>query len=89
LLKGWKFQKHLYERYGGGRILWQQGGLEAFDAFHKWLQALEKEGKFRISDPKLRGLFYEYWTTMDHGSFMTDDRERIRTEFLEPEWRPK
>ena len=31
LLKNWKFQKHLYDKYGGGRILWQQAGAEAFD----------------------------------------------------------
>jgi hypothetical protein len=37
----------------------------------------------------LRSTFYEYWTTMKHGEFLTDDEERIRREFLEPEWMPK
>jgi len=85
----WKFQKHLYERYGGGRILWQQAGLEAFDAYHAWLKAHEKQGDFVITDPKLRSTFFEYWTTMDHGSFLTADPKRIRSEFLEPPWMPK
>jgi hypothetical protein len=89
LLNNWKFQKHLYDRFGGGRILWQQGGLEAFDAYRKWLEMQEKQGDFKITDAMLRSTFYEYWTTMKHGEFLTDDEERIRREFLEPEWMPK
>jgi hypothetical protein len=86
ILNNWKFQKYLYDKYGGGRILWQQAGQEAFDANRKWLETLEKRGDFEITDPKLRETFYEYWTSMKHGAFLTDDKERIRTEFLEPEW---
>jgi hypothetical protein len=86
VLDNWKFQRHLYDRYGGGRILWQQFGLEAFDAMRRWLEAQEISGEFKITDPTLRSVFYEYWTTWDHGPFLTDDEERIRSEFLEPEW---
>ena len=86
VLWNWKLQRHLYDEYGGGRILWQQAGLEAFDANHKWLESLEKAGKFKITDPKLRTAFYEYWTTQKHGAFLTDDKTRIRREFLEPQW---
>ena len=89
MLRNWKFQKHLYERYGGGRILWQQAGLEAFDACRIWLESCEKQGDFTITDPKLRSAFYEYWTTTKHGAFLIDDKEGIRTEFLEPPWLPK
>lgn len=86
MLGNWKFQKHLHEHFGGGRILWQQGGIEAFDAHLKWLESLEKAGEFRISDRALREKYYEYWKTTNHGAFLTGDRERIRREFLEPEW---
>lgn len=89
MLSNWKFQKHLYDRYGGGRVLWQQAGQEAFDAHRTWLETHEKRGDFKITDPKLRSTFYEYWTTMNHGSFLTDNKERIRSEFLEPEWTAK
>jgi hypothetical protein len=89
VLSNWKFQRHLYDRYGGGRILWQQAGIEAFDATRQWLEAHEKKGDFKISDPALRSSFYEYWTTMKHpGGGPIDDKERIRAEFLEPEWAP-
>ena len=87
MLKNWKQQRHLYDEYGGGRILWQQVGLEAFDATRKWLESLEDAGKFKITDPTLRTVFYEYWTTRKHGAFLADDEMRIRKEFLEPEWR--
>jgi hypothetical protein len=89
VLGHWKFQKYLYDNFGGGRILWQQAGQEAFDAHRKWLEHLEKQGKFKITDAELRATFYEYWTTRNHGAFLTDDKERIRKEFLEPEWAPK
>lgn len=89
LLQNWKLQKHLYDRYGGGRILWQQAGQEAFDATRKWLESREKLGEFKITDPDLRATFYEYWTTMNHGAFLFSDKDRIRKEFLEPEWLPK
>jgi hypothetical protein len=85
MLNHWKFQKHLYETYGGGRILWQQAGQEAFDATRRWLESLEQQGEFKISDPRLRRKFYEYWTR-DHGPFLTSDKDRIRREFLEPPW---
>lgn len=67
-------------------MLWQQRGIEAFDAMHNWLKQNEKEGNFKITDPKLREVFYSYWTTMDHGSFFIEDKTRIDQEFLHPEW---
>ena len=85
MLSNWKFQRHLYQTYGGGSILWQQAGIEAFDATRTWLETLERNGKFKITDPELRSTLYHYWTTQRHGSFLTDDKQRIR-EFLEPEW---
>ena len=87
MLNNWKFQRHLYEKYGGGRILWQQAGVEAFDAMHKWLKQQEEAGRFTITDPELRTAFYKYWNR-SHGAFMTDDKERIQ-QWLHPEWLPE
>jgi hypothetical protein len=86
MLNNWKFQRHLYDKFGGGRILWQQAGIEAFDAMRTWLETQEKNGEFKISDPALRATFYRYWTTQKHGAFLTSDKDRIREEFLAPEW---
>jgi hypothetical protein len=89
IVDNWKLERHLYDRFGGGRILWQQAGLEAFDATRNWLEAEERNGSFKITDPKFRKEFYRYWHRA-HGSFMLHDKDSIREQFLEPEWaRPK
>lgn len=86
VLSHWKQQHLLYRKYKGGRLLWQQLGIEAFDATRVFLETEEKTGHFKIHDPKMRDEFYFYWTKQNHGSFLFDDPERIRKEFLEPEW---
>ena len=86
MVANWKLQRHLYKHYGGGRVLWQQAGLEAFDAMQAWLKQREKEGDFTISDPDLHEHFYAYWTTVDHGPSLSDDPSFIEQEFLNPYW---
>ncbi len=86
MVANWKLQRHLYKEYGGGRILWQQAGLEAFDAMHAWLKQREQTGDFTISDPLLHAQFYAYWTTVDHGPSLSDDPRFIEQEFLNPYW---
>jgi hypothetical protein len=83
-MKNWKIQQHLYKKYGGGRLLFQQAGVEAFDANHKWLESLEAAGKFRITDPKLRSTLYEYWTR-DQSPWIIDD-EKVIQDFIAPEF---
>ena len=86
MVANWKLQRHLYKHYGGGRILWQQAGLEAFDAMHAWLKQREKEGEFSIADPALHDQFYAYWTTVDHGPNLREDKRFVENEFLNPYW---
>lgn len=88
LVTHWKFERHLYDNYGGGRILWQQIGLEAFDAMHNWLKSQEDHGHFKITDPQLHRSFYRYWRDMHHDFLISTegDEELLRSEFLEPEW---
>ena len=88
VLAKWKFERHLYDEFGGGRVLWQQMGLQAFDANRRWFEAEEKNGNFKITDPKLRDAFYRYWT-QSHDPYMIEDEATIRKEFLEPEWAPR
>jgi hypothetical protein len=81
----WKFERHLYDHFGGGRILWQQAGFEAFDAMRTWLETQEQEGAFRFRDGKLRAEVYGYYD-WSHGPYLIDDPARIRKDFLEPGW---
>jgi hypothetical protein len=55
-----KRQRFIYEHNGGGRLLFQQAGIEAFDATLSLILKLEKEGAFTISDPKLRTQALKY-----------------------------
>lgn len=89
MLRAWKLEKHLYDEFGGGRVLTQQAGIEAFDATHRWLKQQEGTGKLKISDPALRSSLYDYWTTKDHSPEPIEDADVIRTEFLQPEWAPR
>ncbi len=74
-MKERKFEKYLYDHYGGGRIIHQQFGPEALDARRKLLLELEEAGKFQITDPELRKLAYDYWERPAHpGGFHTDHR---------------
>jgi hypothetical protein len=87
ILGKWKFERHLYDKFGGGRVLWQQAGLEAFDANRKWLESEERHGHLKIADPNLRAAFYRYWTS--HQNFMLEGEQEIREQFLEPKWAAK
>lgn len=89
MLTHWKFEKHLYDNFGGGRLLWQQGGVEAFDAMRKFLETREKAGDFKITDKDVRDKFYEYWTRQEKSAFLIEDPQLIKKEFLEPEWTRK
>jgi len=85
----WKFQKHLYDQYGGGRILFQQFGLEAYDAMHRFIKEQEKQGHFKINDPELRKALYAYWTEQEGSYALIEDPASIQEEFLTPFFLPK
>jgi hypothetical protein len=86
-LSHWKLQKHIYEHYGRGRLIWQQTGLEAIDAERRLVESEEQKGTFKITDPKLRESFYHYWKRWYYT--VVGNEDRIRVEFLEPEWAPR
>lgn len=86
IIRQWKYQRHLYDTFGGGRILWQQFGIEAFDAMHQWIKAQEAAGVIKVTDPSLRSAMLEYWETMRHGHFLVSDPARIKMNFLTPPW---
>jgi hypothetical protein len=56
-----KMQRFIHQRHGGGRILFQQAGYEAYDATRRLLLDLERRGAFTINDPQMRELALAYW----------------------------
>ena len=79
VISHWKRQHLLYTKYGGGAVQWQQIGVEATDAMEKWVEACEANGEFKITDPIVKKMLYD--------SFSTNVREEASEEFLRPEWR--
>lgn len=86
-----KFQRHLYDEFGGGRVLFQQAGVEAFDATRAWLESLEAKGDLTLSDPELREELYRYWTSTNHGAFLStpETNPDAIEEFVNPPWFPR
>ena len=87
LLSSWKYYRLLYDNFGGGRIIWEQEGLVAYDAMLKWLKQHEKQGDFKIADAKLHEEFYSYWKDNENRRFFLD-KQQIQSEFLHPPWEP-
>lgn len=46
-VKTWKINKSLYEKYGG-RLIFQQAGIEPLDAYRQFLKEQEKKKAFQI-----------------------------------------
>ena len=87
LLSSWKFYRLIYDDFGGGRVIAEQGGPVPFDAMLKWLKQHEKQGDFSITDPKLHEAFYRYWKDNEKSrNFL--DKKLIQSEFLHPPWEP-
>lgn len=58
----------------------------AFDAQKRWVEEREGLGEFRIADPKIRKLFYEYWTKGEqrHGATLIDEAKQ--NGWFDPRW---
>jgi hypothetical protein len=60
----WKTERELYRTYGG-RVIFQQFGLEALDARRRLYEQAERKGDLVFDDPGVRHLFY-YYANMRH-----------------------
>ncbi|MGL6289427.1 MAG: hypothetical protein ACRC2H_01915 [Silanimonas sp.] len=91
LVAGPKQQRFLQRRFGGERVLFQQFGTEAFDATHRLILALEREGKIRFASAGDRTLALDYWTR-DQGAWVSaykNDEESLPQLYDAPPCPPK
>lgn len=65
IIRAWKFNKALYQEYGG-RVIFQQAGMEPLDAYRAWLKKHEDDGDFAIHDAALREQFWSYFLSEGH-----------------------
>jgi len=59
-VRAWKINKALYEKYGG-RVIFQQAGVEPLDAYRDFLKEQEKKGAFQILDKRYEPIFWRYF----------------------------
>ena len=88
---GPKRQRFLQRRFGGKRVLWQQFGVEAFDATYRLILSLEKEGAIAFATQADRTLALDYWTR-DQGAWTSDyksDDESFRMLYDAPPCPPQ
>lgn len=68
----WKINKALYAKYGG-RVIFQQAGVEPVDAYRDFLKEQEKEGAFEILDKEYEKPFWRYFTNDAMHTFYSGD----------------
>lgn len=76
-VRTWKINQSLFKKYGG-RVIFQQAGVEPLDAYREFLTEQKKKGAFRIMDEAAEALFWKYFTddTM-HTFFSKEEGARL------------
>ena len=82
-VKSWKINKALYKKHGG-RVIFQQAGLEPLDAYRILLKNAEKAGAFQIIDKQYEVGFWRYFTNDAMHTFL--DKEEATKAFDTPWW---
>ena len=60
-VKSWKINKAMHQKYGG-RVIFQQAGVEPLDAYRDFLREQENKGTFQILDKQSEARFWRYFT---------------------------
>ena len=71
-VRRWKINKALYAKYGG-RVIFQQAGVEPLDAYRDFLKEKEKKGSFQILDKRYEASFWRYFTNDAMHTFYSKD----------------
>jgi len=82
----WKYNKALYERYGG-RVIFQQFGWEPIDAYKAFLDEHKEKQTYAILDSAYTGIFDQMYKYFEMGhSYMS--KEEADKYFERPWWDP-
>jgi hypothetical protein len=85
LIRQWKINKSLHEKYGG-RIIYQQFGPEPLDAYRAFLEAAQEAGGFRINRADLAEPFWAFFIEDERHAFMPAGSEDEARAFTTPPW---
>jgi hypothetical protein len=61
MVKGWKLDRALYQKYGGTVIFQQANPLEPVGAYRKLLEEMQEAKVFEVYDPDNRTKFWHYF----------------------------
>jgi hypothetical protein len=87
-IRTWKVNLALYQKYGG-RVMFQQAGVEPVDAYRDFLKEEEKKGDFKILDRRYEAPFWKYFTDEKHTFFSdSEGKEAINTPWWLAKERP-
>lgn len=86
VVAAWKFNKVLYEKYGG-RVIFQQAGWEPIDAYKQWLEEHLQAKTIEIFDPEFMNIFDQMFRYFEgKHTFMPNDK--ADQYFSKPWWDP-
>lgn len=85
IIRQWKINKALYDRYGG-RIIYQQFGPEPLDAYRQFLEQRQIEGGFTIHDRSMAESFWGYFKDESIHDFMVPGSANEARAFTIPPW---
>lgn len=79
----WKMNKALYDKYGG-RVIFQQAGIEPIDAYREYLKDIRQKGDLKILKAVYLDVFdeFERYLMMDH-NYLSEPGDRL---FERPYW---
>jgi len=80
-VRQWKLNQALHREFGG-RIIFQQAGMEPIDAYRKLIDQAEANKSFVVNDPAMRAAVYSYF---EH-KFVYADETKARYYFEKPYW---
>lgn len=79
----WKMNKALYEKYGG-RVIFQQAGIEPVDAYRAQLKDIREKGGLQILKPAYKDVFLDFERYLDMGhNYLNDNGDKY---FDRPYW---
>lgn len=89
-IRAWKINRSLYATYGG-RVVFQQAGVEPVDACREFLKEQERNGAFKIMDKESDRAFWRYYTDDSmHTFYSKEDGEKyMNTPWWETDKVPK
>ncbi len=87
MVQDWKINKLLYDAYGG-KIIFQQAGLEPLEAYADFLKYIKEDGELKILNAAYQDTFGEMdqYLAMGHNVLPDNEKDMYGNYFSTPYW---